>query len=86
MVEERGALERRVKLSRLLAERKASGLQKALIKYLEPENLLELEEELKELLQVERSLVKAASRMNVSPNRLVTVIEDLIDIINLLQI
>lgn len=75
-----------MKLARLIAERKSSSLQKKLIRYLEPENLLELEEELKELLQVERVLMKIASRLNVSPNQLQTVIEDLLDIINLLQV
>ena len=63
-----------------------SRLQKKIIKLIEPENLLELEEELKEVLQAERALVKFANRLNVSPSRLQQVIDDIIDIINLIQI
>lgn len=63
-----------------------SRLQKQIIKWIDPENLLELEEELKEILQAERALIKLANRFNITPNRLQQVIDDLIDIINLLQI
>lgn len=63
-----------------------SELQKKIIKFIEPKNLLELEEELKEILQAERALVKFANRLNVSPSRLQQVIDDIIDIINLIQI
>lgn len=63
-----------------------SRLQKKIIKLIEPENLLELEEELKEVLQAERALVKFANRLNVTPNKLQQVIDDIIDIINLIQI
>lgn len=63
-----------------------SKLQKKIIKLIEPKNLLELEKELKEILQAERALVKFANRLNVSPSRLQQVIDDIIDIINLIQI
>ena len=63
-----------------------SKLQKKIIKLIEPKNLLELEEELKEILQAERALIKFANRLNVNPSRLQQVIDDLIDIINLIQI
>lgn len=63
-----------------------SGLQKKIIKHIEPKNLLELEEELKEILQAERALVKFANRLNANPSRLQQVIDDIIDIINLIQI
>jgi DNA-directed RNA polymerase subunit F len=63
-----------------------STLQKKIIKLIEPKNLLELEEELKEILQAERALVKFANRLNVTPSRLQQVIDDIIDIINLIQI
>jgi hypothetical protein len=63
-----------------------SELQKKIIKLIEPKNLLELEKELKEILQAERALVKFANRLNVTPSRLQQVIDDIIDIINLIQI
>lgn len=63
-----------------------SNLQKKVIQSIEPKNLIELEKELKEILRAERALMKAASRLNVSPARLQQVIDDLIDIINLIQI
>lgn len=63
-----------------------SGLQKKIIKHIEPKNLLELEEGLKEILQAERALVKFANRLNANPSRLQQVIDDIIDIINLIQI
>ena len=71
---------------RQLIEKKVSDIQKKIVAYLEPENLLELEEELKELLQAERALVKLAGRLNISVQRLQSVIDEFIDLINLLQI
>lgn len=84
MVESRRAFES--KLKRSILESKASSLQKKLVHHLDPDHLLDLEEKLKEALQVERVLMKLASRMNVSPARLQSVIEDFVDLINLLQI
>lgn len=63
-----------------------SELQKRLIQHLEPQNLLDLEERLKEVLQTERALLKLANRLDVSPTVLQSVVDDLIDIVNLLQI
>lgn len=74
--------ELREDVQRLIQE--DSRLQKKIIQWIEPKNLLHLEEELKEILRVERLLIKAANRLNVTPNKLQQVIDDLLDIIDLL--
>lgn len=76
----------RERAKRRIFENKVSDLQKKILKYLEPENLYELEKEIQEILRAERALMKVASRLNVSPDHLQKVLDDLIDIINLLQI
>jgi hypothetical protein len=83
MVEKRKAS---TEMKNALLERKASKVQKAIVDHLDPESLLELEEELRELLVAERALMKLASRINVSPARLQTIIDDFVDLINLMQL
>lgn len=63
-----------------------SRLQKRIVKRLDPDSLLDLEEKLKELLEVERALLKLSQQTNINPQRLQQVIQDFLDIINLLQI
>lgn len=63
-----------------------SRLQKRIVKHLDPDSLLDLEEKLKELLEVERALLKLSQQTNINPQRLQQVIQDFLDIINLLQI
>lgn len=79
-------MESRKALERLVLESKASKLQKELVKYIDPDHILELERELKEILRVERALLKLAQRMNISPQRLQMVVEDFLDLINLMQL
>jgi len=66
--------------------RESTSLQKRVLKYLEPDNLRDIEQELQRILRVERVLAKLASRIDVSPRRLQSAIENLLDIINLIQI
>lgn len=68
----------------LVAE--STSLQKRVLKYLEPDNLHGIEQKLQQLLRAERTLVKLSSRLDVSPRRLQTVIEDLLDVVNLIQL
>jgi hypothetical protein len=75
-----------MKLKRKLLEGKTSELQKRLVKYLDPEHVLELEEHLKEIIQVERVAIKAAQRLNIRPAQLQAAADDLLEIIQLLQI
>lgn len=63
-----------------------SRLQKRIVKRLDPDSLLDLEEKLKELLEVERALLKLSQQMNINPQKLQQVIQDFLDIINLLQL
>ena len=63
-----------------------SKLQKRIVKRLDPDSLLDLEEKLKELLEVERALLKLSQQTNINPQKLQQVIQDFLDIINLLQI
>lgn len=64
----------------------STRLQKRVLKYLEPENLRGVEQELQHLLRAERALVKLASRFDISPSKLQNTIENLLDIINLIQV
>ena len=63
-----------------------SRLQKRIVKLLDPDSLLDLEEKLKELLEVERALLKLSQQTNINPQKLQQVIQDFLDIINLLQL
>ena len=63
-----------------------SRLQKRIVKLLDPDSLLDLEEKLKELLEVEKALLKLSQQTNINPQKLQQVIQDFLDIINLLQI
>jgi len=63
-----------------------SRLQKRIVRHLDPDSLLDLEEKLKELLEVERALLKFSQQTNINLQRLQQVIQDFLDIINLLQI
>lgn len=64
----------------------STTLQKRILKYLEPDNLRGIEQELQNLLRAEHALVKFASRLDISPRRLQTVVEDLLDIVNIIQL
>jgi len=68
-----------------LIEESSNSLQKRVLKYLEPESLLDVEKELEQLLRAESALMKLSSRFNVSPHKLQKSIEDLIDIIDIVQ-
>ena len=63
-----------------------SRIQKRIVKLLDPDSLLDLEEKLKELLEVERALLKLSQQTNINPQKLQQVIQDFLDIINLLQL
>lgn len=63
-----------------------SRIQKRIVKLLDPDSLLDLEEKLKEVLEVERALLKLSQQTNINPQKLQQVIQDFLDIINLLQI
>ncbi len=63
-----------------------SRIQKRIVKLLDPDSLLDLEEKLKEVLEVERALLRLSQQTNINPQKLQQVIQDFLDIINLLQI